>query len=129
MEMNELDRLAAVIARRVRPGARKKPKLSVVGKTADAVIPAEEATVPTLPDETQFQAIDLSPRAVKMRAIVKIANANSWHSAIVHFMESRNVQYLSDLTDPQLDDLKDRMEGYVDAAETGCSLADCLPAS
>ena len=45
------------------------------------------------------------------------------------FLESRGQSHIADLTDPQLDDLLDRMNGYVDAAEMGCSLADCLPAS
>jgi hypothetical protein len=40
----------------------------------------------------------------------------------------KDAEYISDLTDPQLDDLLDRMNGYVDAASMGCSLADSLPA-
>jgi len=73
--------------------------------------------------------VDVSPRARAMRAIMRIADMHGWHSAITHFMESRGATYLSDLTDPQLFDLKDRMEGYVDAASIGASLADCLPAT
>ena len=73
--------------------------------------------------------MDVSERAQKMRDILYIANAYGWQSAIVHFLSSRGRSYLSDLTDPQLDDLLDRMRGYVDAAETGSSLADCLPAA
>lgn len=127
----EMDKLAQLVALRAHRKMGRKPKLNLVGnvKQAEPDIPEEDQAIAALPDETQFQAIDISPRAIKMRAIVKIANANSWHSAIVHFLESRNAQYLSDLTDPQLDDLKDRMDGYVDAASMGCSLADCLPAS
>lgn len=64
-----------------------------------------------------------------MRSIQKIADTYSWQCAIVHFLDAKGVAYMSDLTDPQLDDLLDRMEGYVDAAETGASLANCLPAS
>lgn len=64
-----------------------------------------------------------------MHAIAMIANANNWQIAITHFLRTRGVPYLSDLTDPQLDDLLSRMDGYLDAAETGCSLADCLPAT
>lgn len=41
----------------------------------------------------------------------------------------KGVPYLSDLSDPQLDDLLGRMNGYVDAAEIGASLTDYLPAS
>lgn len=79
--------------------------------------------------EAQFPPVDVSPRARKMRGVMRIADRHGWHCAITHFLESRGVSYLSDLTDPQLDDLLDRMHGYVDAAETGASLADCLPAS
>lgn len=94
-----------------------------------ASILAESALPQQMPVDIPFTPIDVSPRAMKMRAILRIADAHRWHSAVTHFLETRNAVYLSDLTDPQLDDLKDRMDGYVDAAETGCSLADCLPAS
>lgn len=88
------------------------------------------AAMPPLPmRQYQDQPLDISHRARTMRSILRIADAYGWHSAITHFLESRNAVYLSDLTDPQLDDLSGRMEGYVDAANTGCSLADCLPAS
>ena len=63
-----------------------------------------------------------------MRAIMRIANAYQWQDAITHFLEMKGVPYLSDLTDPQLEDLHQRMDGYVDAAEMGHSLPDCLPA-
>jgi len=59
-----------------------------------------------------------------MHKIMVIANAHSWQIAVTHFLMTKGVPYLSDLTDPQLDDLLDRMQGYVDAAETGASLAD-----
>ncbi len=62
-----------------------------------------------------------------MHQIMTIANAHGWQIAITHFLITRGKPYLSDLTDPQLDDLLDRMHGYVDAAETGCSLEHCLP--
>lgn len=84
---------------------------------------------PPAPADVVFPEVDVSPRAQKMREILRIANVHSWQAAVVHFLSSRGCGYLSDLTDPQLDDLLDRMEGYVDAAETGASLADCLPAS
>lgn len=74
------------------------------------------------------QPLDVSKRACTMRAIRRIADAYNWHDAITHFLETRGASYMSDLTDPQLDDLLGRMHGYVDAAETGCSLPDCLPA-
>jgi len=91
--------------------------------------PAPSPPPRPMPHDLYFPPIDVSPRAKMMRAILRIADRHGWQSAIVHFMETRNVSHLSDLTDPQLADLFDRMEGYVDAAETGSSLADCLPAS
>jgi len=87
------------------------------------------AMPPPVPTESQFQPIDTSVRASRMRAIMRIADMYGWHSAVVHFQETRRATYLSDLTDPELEDLLDRMNGYVDAATMGCSLADCLPAS
>ncbi|UNK43438.1 hypothetical protein MNO14_04970 [Luteimonas sp. S4-F44] len=63
-----------------------------------------------------------------MHEIMHIANAYNWQIAVRHFLVTKGVRYLSDLTDPQLDDLLSRMHGYVDAAETGASLPDCLPA-
>lgn len=94
-----------------------------------AAILAEAPCPPAMPLDIEFPAVDVSPRARKMRAVMRIANTYGWHSAITHFLESRAVSYLSDLTPPQLDDLLGRMHGYVDAAETGASLPDCLPAS
>ena len=88
--------------------------------------PAPNPPPRPMPHDLHFPPIDMSPRARMMRAILRIANRHGWHSAIIHFMETRNVSHLSD---PQLADLCDRMEGHVDAAETGSSLADCLPAS
>lgn len=96
----------------------------------DELVAILTETLPSPPPaDVAFPEVDVSPRACKMREILHIANAHGWHSAIVHFLSSRGCSYLSDLTDPQLDDLLGRMEGYVDAAETGSSLADCLPAS
>lgn len=87
------------------------------------------AMPPASPADVDVRPVDLSPRAKKMRAITRIADMYGWHSAITHFLEMKGVPYLSDLTNPQLEDLLDRMHGYVDAAETGSSLPDCLPAS
>jgi len=72
--------------------------------------------------------VDVSPRARKMRSILRIANMYGWQEAITHFLDAKGVSYMSDLSAPQLDDLLDRMHGYVDAAEIGASLPDCLPA-
>jgi len=62
-----------------------------------------------------------------MHKIMVIANTHSWQIAVTHFLMTKGVPYLSDLSDPQLDDLLDRMQGYVDAAETGASLDEALP--
>lgn len=94
-----------------------------------AALLAEAPLPPPMPLDVQFPPVDVSSRARTIRAIVRIADAHSWHSAITHFLESRACSYLSDLTDPQLEDLHDRMLGYVDAAEMGCSLEHCLPAT
>jgi hypothetical protein len=94
-----------------------------------AAILAESPLPAALPNEFPFNPVDVSPRAMKMRAILRIADAHGWHSAVVHFLETRGTPYLSDLADPQLEDLLQRMEGYVDAAEMGCSLEHCLPAT
>lgn len=90
---------------------------------------AESPLPPAAPPDLTMEPVDVSPRAKKMRAIVRIAEMYGWNSAITHFLETKNTAYLFDLTDPQLDDLLDRMHGYVDAAETGASLPDCLPAA
>lgn len=89
----------------------------------------EKAALPEeIPFEMPFDAIDVSPRARSMRSILRIARSNGWEDAITLFLETKGVSYLSDLNDVQLEDLLDRMRGYVDAAEMGCSLPDCLPA-
>jgi hypothetical protein len=93
-----------------------------------ATMLAESNLPPSEPTDLLHPPVDLSPQARKMRAIVRIADMYGWHSAITHFLDLKCVSYLSDLTMPQLDDLLGRMNGYVDAAEVGASLADCLPA-
>lgn len=87
------------------------------------------AMPPPPPVPMALQPTDVSPRAIKIRRIERIARCYEWPDAIPHFLEMKGVPYLTDLTDPQIDDLLDRMEGYVDAAETGCSLPNCLPAN
>jgi len=86
------------------------------------------AMPPPPPADMQERPIDVSPRARTMRAIRRIADAHHWHDAITHFLETRGVEYMSDLTGPQLEDLLQRMHGYLDAAEMGACLPDCLPA-
>jgi len=94
-----------------------------------ATMLAESSLPPVAQAEALHPPVDMSPKARKMRAIVRIADMYGWHSAITHFLDTKCVSYLSDLSVPQLDDLLDRMHGYVDAAEIGASLADCLPAT
>lgn len=86
------------------------------------------AMPPTPPSDIDYPAVDISERAIKMTKIIRIAQQYNWPDAIPHFLRSRGVPHLFDLNDTQLDDLEGRMDGYVDAAMTGCSLADCLPA-
>ncbi|MHC9085375.1 hypothetical protein ACYX7E_10085 [Luteimonas sp. RIT-PG2_3] len=83
---------------------------------------------PPAPPDVDCAVIDVSERAKMIRKISRIANAHGWQDAITMFLEVKGVPSMLDLTDPQLEDLLDRMNGYVDAAETGASLADCLPA-
>lgn len=85
------------------------------------------ALPPAAPDSGAASPLDLSPRAKTMRAIQRIADSYGWHSAITHFLDMKDAEYVSDLSNPQLADLHERMVGYVDAAEMGCSLADSLP--
>ncbi|KRG65191.1 hypothetical protein ABB26_05140 [Stenotrophomonas humi] len=62
-----------------------------------------------------------------MHKIMVIANTHGWQIAVTHFLMTKGVPYLSDLTEPQLDDLLDRMHGYVDAAEIGACMHDAMP--
>lgn len=94
-----------------------------------AAIMAESDLPDAMPLDLKFDPVDVSPRAIKMRAIVQIADRYQWHSAIIHYLSTRGKPYISDLTDPQLEDLMQRMEGFVDAAECGHYLPDSLPAN
>jgi len=42
--------------------------------------------------------------------------------AVEHFLDLKGASYLSDLSDPQVEDLHGRMQGYADAAEAGCDM-------
>lgn len=83
---------------------------------------------PAPPAEVGDRPIDLSPRAKSMRAIRRIADVYGWHDAITQYLEERGVEYISDLSGLQLDELHALMLGYVDAAEVGASPAGYLPA-
>lgn len=125
----EMEKLAQLVALRAHRKLGKPRNLKVVGKeTEGEPVPVGSAEPACLPDWTTFQPIDVSERAKKMHSIMSIANGYNWQIAITHFLMTKGVPYLSDLSDPQLDDLLDRMHGYLDAAETGCSLEGYLPA-
>ena len=69
--------------------------------------------------------LEQSPRARRQRAVNRIAGRFTWGPEVVsHFLDTRGATYLADLTDPQLDDLFDRMCAYEDAAMHGCSSPD-----
>lgn len=87
-----------------------------------------ETLPPPAPPDVDCAVIDVSERAKMMRRITRIANGYGWKDAITMFLESKGVSSMIDLSDPQLEDLLGRMEGFVDAANMGASLADCLPA-
>lgn len=126
----EMDKLAQLVALRAQRKLGKPPNLRLVGESEPELPKVGVGTEPScLPDWTTFAPIDVSDRARKTHEIMVIANAYNWQIAITHFLMTRGVPYLSDLTDPQLEDLLDRMKGYVDAAETGSSLPNCLPAN
>lgn len=64
--------------------------------------------------------LEQTPRARQIRAINRIvAHQPDWKMAVTHFLDTKGVCYLSDLTDPQVDDLHGRMLGYVEAATYG----------
>lgn len=108
--------------RQVMAGARPRETVETsVMRAWDAYSNAAEQLAPPM--------LDQSPRARMTREILRIAQTYQWQSAIAHFMDTRGAAYLSDLSDPQLEDLHDRMLGYVDAAQTGCDSIDTLPAN
>ncbi|HSD16813.1 MAG TPA: hypothetical protein VLC71_06055 [Thermomonas sp.] len=114
---------AGELLRKAGPKRRKRP-----ASTEESTMRAWKAQEVSAASVTA-PVIDTSPRAVKTRAILRIAHTYGWQDAIAHFLDTRRAAYLSDLTDPQIEDLAQRMDDYVDAAMTGCSLADCLPAN
>lgn len=125
-----LDRMAELIAQRAKRKLGMPRELRLVGSESAPEPKEEPVEEPParLPDWTTFQAVDVSERALTMHKIMVIANTYNWQIAVTHFLMTKGVPYLSDLTSPQLDDLLDRMNGYVDAAEMGACLHDALPA-
>ena len=125
----EIDRVAELLALRAQLKMGTKPQLRAVGSgiTQDDQPKTEVAPAQSL-EVLVFNPVDTSHRAKATREILRIARSNQWEDAIVMFLETKGVPYLSDLTEPQLDDLLGRMHGLVDAAENGYSLPDCLPA-
>lgn len=128
----EMEKLAQLVALRAHRKMGLSPNLQLVGRESAPETRSEPRHEPRSEDLTNWTSVgevDFSPRARKVHEIMHIANTHNWQIAVRHFLMTRGVGYLSDLSDPQLDDLLDRMHGYVDAAETGASLPDCLPAS
>lgn len=74
--------------------------------------------------------LEQTPRARQERAVNRIAGRFHWGpEAVAHFLDTRGASYVADLSDPQLDDLHERMLAYEDATMTGCSSPDEPPAS
>ncbi len=70
-------------------------------------------------------ALDPSPRARMERAVNWVAARFAWGpETVAHFLDTRGVAYLSDLSMPQLEDLLERMQAYEDAAAHGHSTLD-----
>ena len=72
--------------------------------------------------------LDTSHKARLCRKIQRIADRHRWQVAIDDFLDKKGVGCLESLTEPQLEDLMGRMEGYLDAAHQGCDMPDDLPA-
>ncbi|TMN18489.1 hypothetical protein [Pseudoxanthomonas sp. X-1] len=120
----EIDKLAELVAQRSKRKAGKPRDLRLVG--AEKPPEPDKVAQAALPNWAELQAVDVSPRAKAMHEIMVIANNYGWQIAVTHFLMTRGVPYLSDLTDPQLDDLLDRMHGYVDACEVDAFVEDGL---
>lgn len=136
MDQQEVDEIARIVAMRTERKLGRKARLRVVSTgNIRSMIPSAPQRSDVFDGQrsviadVDFDAIDNSPRARKVREILRIADTHGWRSAITFYLDTRGESHIADLTDPQLDDLHDRMLGYLDAAETGCSLADCLPAN
>lgn len=70
-------------------------------------------------------ALEQTPRARKQRAINRISGRYQWGpETVAHFLDMKGVPYLADLSDPQLDDLFERMCAYEDSAINGWSSPD-----
>lgn len=122
----QVDRVAELLAQRAKRKMGLPRELHLAGReSAPESQPVER---PALPNWAELQPLDVSDRARAMHEIMMIANGYNWQIAVTHFLMTKGVPYLSDLSPPQLDDLLERMRGYVDAAETGASLEHFLPA-
>lgn len=122
----QVDRVAELLAQRAKRKMGLPRELRLAGR--ESAPEPQQADRPSLPNWAELQPLDVSARARAMHEIMMIANGYSWQIAVTHYLMTKGAPYLSDLTMPQLEDLLDRMRGYVDAAETGASLEDYLPA-
>lgn len=133
MHGDRVGRMAALVATIAQHQMGRKPALRVVKPDSDADEKAlyaawrgyqTEADTLTMPD------VDTSPRGIQTRAIKRIMHAYPWGAdAVRFFLDTRGLAYISELNDTQLDDLQYRMDGYVDAAMTGCDSIDAPPAT
>lgn len=68
----------------------------------------------------QAPPLDQSERARAIRAINRIAVQFSWgQQAVTMFLDTRGAGYIADLSEPQLQDLHERMLAYEDATMNG----------
>ena len=129
MQVDRVERMAALVATIAQRKQGKTPRLRAVGeqaanaseRAAYAAHSAERLSdgCPSLPD------VDASPLAIQRRAILRVAQGYAWGmSAVRGYLDNRGVAYLSDLTAPQMDDLHERMLAYKDAADNGFSSPD-----
>lgn len=73
-------------------------------------------------------ALDTSPSARLIREILRIAQTYGWQPAVAAYLDARGLGSLASLTESELEELADRMAGYVEAAQYGCDPFDALPA-
>lgn len=69
--------------------------------------------------------MEQTPRARMRRTVDRIASRFPWGpDTVAHFLDTRGATYVNDLSDPQLEDLCDRMLAYEDSAVNGWSSPD-----
>ncbi len=126
IDQARVQQLVAMIQANMTGPAKAKPTLHVVrpGDTTDErLLTSEWESYQLAADSLHLPEVDTSPRGIQIRAIKRIMHAYAWGpDAVRFFLDTRGLPYLSDLNEVQLNDLHERMNGYVDATDTGC---DC----